>query len=130
MTDKQRLEIKSALLKCAQENENKTVPTGATVVSSVCRAAVERIEELEHSKNLDSTIALMVSRDFKDRFKAEAYQLVIRRDGLKRMLEKWENHELDFEPNCPKELLEKQLKVMDEYLEILDKRAEIEDIDL
>ena len=33
---------------------------------------------------LQDTIELMNSSDFKDRFKAEYYQLKIRRDGLKK----------------------------------------------
>ncbi len=47
MTESERAQIKGALLKCAKENENKTTPTCNVVVSSVCKAAVERIEELE-----------------------------------------------------------------------------------
>ena len=47
MTDSERRQIKAALLKCAKENENKITPTCNVVVSSVCKAAVERIEELE-----------------------------------------------------------------------------------
>ena len=35
---------------------------------------------------LQDTIELMNSSDFKDRFKAEYYQLKIRLDGLKKML--------------------------------------------
>ena len=47
MTDSQRRQIKGALLKCAKENENKITPTCYVIVSEVCKAAVERIEELE-----------------------------------------------------------------------------------
>ena len=47
MTEIERNQIKSALLKCAKENENKFTLTGHIVVSSLCRSAVERIEELE-----------------------------------------------------------------------------------
>ncbi len=47
MTDKERREIKSALLQCAKENENRNYATFHIAVSSVCRSAKERIEELE-----------------------------------------------------------------------------------
>jgi hypothetical protein len=47
MNEAQRNQIKGALLKCAEENENKATPTFNVVVSSVCKSAVERIEELE-----------------------------------------------------------------------------------
>ena len=47
MTETERNQIKGALLKCANENENKPTFTGHIVVSSICKSAVERIEELE-----------------------------------------------------------------------------------
>lgn len=79
---------------------------------------------------LKDTISLIQSADFKERFKAEYFQLKIRRSGLKNMLEKWKNGTLEFEPKCPFHLLQKQLLVMDEYLEVLEERAKIEGIDL
>lgn len=79
---------------------------------------------------LKDTILLMQSADFKERFKAEYFQLKIRRSGLKNMLEKWKNGSLEFEPKCPFHLLQKQLLVMDEYLEVLEERAKIEGVDL
>lgn len=47
MTEIERCQIKGALLKCAEENENKFTLTGHIVVSSLCKSAVERIAELE-----------------------------------------------------------------------------------
>lgn len=47
MTDRQRREIKDALLQCAKENENRSYATFHIVVSSICRSTKERIEELE-----------------------------------------------------------------------------------
>lgn len=47
MTETERNQIKGALLKCAEENENKSTLTGHIVVSSLCKSAVERIAELE-----------------------------------------------------------------------------------
>lgn len=50
MTETERNQIKGALLKCAEENENKFTLTSHIVVSSLCKSAVERIEELEKEK--------------------------------------------------------------------------------
>lgn len=47
MTDNESRQLKAALLKCVDENENKPTFTGNVVVSSICRAAMKRIEELE-----------------------------------------------------------------------------------
>ena len=79
---------------------------------------------------LENTIKMMVSDVFKQRFKAEYFQLKIRRSSLKNMLDKWKNGTLEFEPKCPFHLLQKQLLVMDEYLEVLEERAKYEDINL
>ena len=76
------------------------------------------------------TVQMMNSNDFKDRFRAEFYQLKIRRDGLQNMLVKYKNGELPFTPNCTYELLHKQLIFMDCYMNILSERAEIEGIEL
>ena len=79
---------------------------------------------------LKDTVEIMISEDFKERFKAEYYQLSIRLYGLTSMLIKWENNMLDFEPKCSKETLENQVIFMKGYLDILRLRAEIEGIDL
>ena len=73
---------------------------------------------------------MMTSEDFKERFKAEYYQLLFRIDALRDMLIKWENNTLDFEPKCSKETLENQVIFMQGYLAILRLRAKIEGIDL
>ena len=79
---------------------------------------------------LKDTIEMMTSEDFKERFKAEYYQLSLRLDSLTSMLIKWENNMLDFEPKCSKETLENQLIFMQGYMDILRLRAKIEEIDL
>ena len=79
---------------------------------------------------LKDTIEMMTSKDFKERFKAEYYQLLIRFDGLTSLLNKWENNMLDFEPKCTKEILESQVIFMQGYIDILRLRAQIEEIDL
>ena len=72
----------------------------------------------------------MNSGDFKDRFKAEYYQLKIRRDGLKEMLKKYKEGTLEFTPNCDYDLLHTQLVYMEGYMVVLETRAEIENIKL
>ena len=79
---------------------------------------------------LKHTVEMMNSEDFKERFKAEYYQLSLRLDSLIRMLIKWDNNMLDFEPKCSKETLENQVIFMQGYKGILKLRAKIEGIDL
>lgn len=79
---------------------------------------------------LQDTIELMNSSDFKDRVKAEYYQLKIRRDGLKKMLKKYKEGTLEFTPNCDYDLLHTQLVYMEGYMVVLETRAEIENIKL
>ena len=79
---------------------------------------------------LQDTIELMNSSDFKDRFKAEYYQLKIRYDGLKKMLKKYKEGTLEFTPNCDYDLLHTQLVYMEGYMVVLETRAEIENIKL
>ena len=79
---------------------------------------------------LKHTVELMNSEDYKERFKAEYYQLSLRLDSLIRMLIKWDNNMLDFESKCSKETLENQVIFMQGYIAILRLRAEIEEIEL
>lgn len=79
---------------------------------------------------LRDTINMMTSEDYKERFKAEYYQAEIRYNKLEAMLDKWDKGELDFEPTCPKALLEVQMYTMGEYLDILKQRAKFEDIEI
>ena len=81
-------------------------------------------------EKLSETVELMNSSDFKDRFKAEYYQLAYRTEKLSNMLNKWSDGELDFTPKCPKDLLQTQLEHMFWYLSILERRADIEGIEL
>ena len=79
---------------------------------------------------LKETVPMMVSGDYKERFKAEFYQLLIRLDSLTSMLIKWENNTLDFDPKCSKETLENQVIFMKGYVDILLLRSKIEGIEL
>ncbi|MDE7094732.1 MAG: hypothetical protein K2O52_07455 [Oscillospiraceae bacterium] len=72
----------------------------------------------------------MQSNDFKDRFKAEYYQLVITTDGLEKMLEKYKAGTLAFTPNSSYELLYEQLVYMKNYIKVLKERAKLENIEL
>lgn len=80
--------------------------------------------------SLESTIPMMQSRDYRDRFVAEWAQTKIRLGKLKRMLKRYYEGTLDFTPECPTILLEKQALAMTQYLDMLEIRAEIEGIDL
>lgn len=79
---------------------------------------------------LEETVSMMLSEKYKDRFCAEYWQLEARVESLSIMLQKWENGELEFSPNCSKDLLENQLCCMSKYLDILKERAKIEHINL
>ena len=79
---------------------------------------------------LEETKDLMCSPDYKERFKAEYYQLKIRYDKLKAMCEKWDKGELDFIPVCPRITYRIQLRAMHDYLIILEDRADIEGVEL
>lgn len=80
--------------------------------------------------DLNKTIELMESKDYKERFKAEYYQTKIRYTKLHNMLVKYEAGKLDFTPTCSIDLLKEQAKHMGQYLYCLEIRAAIEDITL
>ena len=79
---------------------------------------------------LKDTVDLMLSKDYKDRFKAEYYQLENRYNKLKEMCKKWNNGTLNFKPTCSREKYDYQLFAMNEYLACLFERAKIEGIEL
>lgn len=79
---------------------------------------------------LRDTIEMMNSSDYKERFKAEYYQVVIRYQKLKAMLEKWDKGELQFTPTCPRSTYNIQIKAMTDYIAVLEARAVMEGIEL
>lgn len=79
---------------------------------------------------MDDTIALMQSADYNDHFKAEYYQLKIRYNKLRSIVEGMDAGTLDFTPTCPKELLLTQLSYMERYMVTLEHRAELEKVEL
>ena len=78
--------------------------------------------------DLKDTIALMTSDDYKDRFKAEYYQLQIRHEKLLNMLARHDTGTLGFDPTCSIGLLAEQCGAMGRYLRILEARAKAEGI--
>ncbi len=79
---------------------------------------------------LEQTVNMMLSNDYKERFKGEYWQLVTRYKGLKSMLDKWDNGTLTFEPTCPRSTYNMQIKAMTDYIAVLEARAVMEGIDL
>jgi hypothetical protein len=84
---------------------------------------------------LKDTIELMNSDDYKDRFKAEYYQLKIRYNRLKdfnnRIEAAYRSPVIEMpKHDCPRELLKEQQTIMGEYLKYLEVRALFEQIEL
>lgn len=80
--------------------------------------------------DLKETVELMTSSDYKDRLKAEYWQVKIRSDKLYEMLNKMKNGKLSFKPTCSYELLYTQWLYMTQYLIVLKTRADLEGVDL
>lgn len=78
--------------------------------------------------DLDHTVELMKSADYKDRFKAEYYQLLIRIVKLENIVKNW--HNLSFTPTLGRDVYEAQLSSMYTYLNILAIRATVEDVEI
>lgn len=68
--------------------------------------------------------------DWKARFRKEYHELRERFQKLDMTIGQYEKGQLEFEPKCPIELLKEQHRIMWNYLNILEKRAEIEEIKL
>lgn len=77
---------------------------------------------------LKDTIELMNSSDYKERFIAEYAQLIIRINGLSKMLDNWDKGTLAFEPKASHETLAMQLFHMESYANLLMLRADVEGI--
>ena len=82
------------------------------------------------NKELAKSCELMVSPDYKKRFKAEYIQLKNRFEGLRGMIDAWDNGLLSFTPTCPRDLYSEQLTAMKLYLKVLISRARKEGIDI
>lgn len=79
---------------------------------------------------LKDTVKLMESSDYKDRFRAEYWQTKIRYEKLHKTIVKYDAGTLNFKPDCSISLLREQKSFMGNYLNLLEIRAEIEDIEL
>lgn len=84
---------------------------------------------------LNETVELMNSADYKERFIAEYHQVKIRYEKLKNFCNKIEVEEMlgkkvVTQHDCPLELLREQQKYMGLYLSVLEKRALIENVEL
>lgn len=79
---------------------------------------------------LRDTVEMMNSADYKERFKAEYQQAVIRYRKLAAMLEKWDKGELNFTPTCPRSTYNMQIRAMTDYIAVLEARAVMEGVDL
>lgn len=90
----------------------------------------EQYNYLIKNEELAKTCKGMVSSDYKERFKAEYIQLKNRLEGLQRMLNAWDNGKLNFQPTCPRDLYNVQESAMTMYLDVLKRRAIIEDVKL
>lgn len=75
---------------------------------------------------LKDTVDLMLSDDYKDRLKAEYYQLQIRCRKISKKLEKL----YESEDNCCLHILEEQYMAMVKYRAILIQRLYSEEIEL
>lgn len=83
-----------------------------------------------YNLTLADTIPYMNSSDYKDRFIGEYWQTRIRYDKLHDMTVRYEAGKLNFTPSCPLDLLKEQKKYMGMYLNKLEIRAILEEIDL
>ena len=79
---------------------------------------------------LKDTIQGMTDPHYKERFKAEYQQVAIRIRKLEDLLRKEALGELDFRLACPLNILNTQLWHMKGYRDILERRAELENITL
>lgn len=80
------------------------------------------------NEELAKTCEGMVSPDYKERFKAEFVQLHNRLEGLKRMVQSWDAGTLTFTPTCPRSIYDEQIAGMQKYLDVLEQRAEMEQV--
>ena len=82
------------------------------------------------NRDVKDTIEMMNSVDYKERFKAEYQQIVIRYHKLNAMLEKWDKGELNFTPTCPRSTYNMQIRAMADYIAVLEARAVMEGVEL
>lgn len=86
---------------------------------------------------LENTLDLMLSPNYKDRLKAEYWQTKVHYEKLKRSNTEWEAYRIANvlqavakESKTPMEVLQQQERVMGEYLHLLELRAVLEGVEL
>ena len=79
---------------------------------------------------LNDTVEMMYSADYKERFRAEYYQVVIRYQKLKMMLANWDRGVLGFKQTCPRSTYNMQITAMADYIAVLEARAVMESVEL
>lgn len=79
---------------------------------------------------MKDTCDMMTSEDYKERFRAEYMQVVIRYGKLKTMLDNWDSGDLNFTPTCPRSTYNMQVRAMADYIAVLEARAVMEGVDL
>ena len=79
---------------------------------------------------LERTAELMLSGDYRERMAAEWGQCKIRLEKLEKMIDDERRGKLGFELTCKITLLKEQELVMQEYVDILEKRIELEGINI
>lgn len=79
---------------------------------------------------LKDTADMMVSENYKERFRAEFYQTNIRMHELLNIIRMYDGGTLEFTLSCPIDLLRTQARRMADYLNVLIERAKVEGIEL
>ena len=70
------------------------------------------------------------TNNYKQRFINEYVELKDKYIKLHKMLVKYDAGKLEFTPTCPIDMLRKQKSLMGQYLNVLEVRAIIEDVEL
>lgn len=87
--------------------------------------------ESKKPTEMKDTAEMMLSEDYKERFKAEYAQVSIRYHKLKAMVDKWDTEGIDglgFTPTCPRSTYDMQLSAMKNYIAVLEARAVMEGV--
>ena len=130
------IRIDCVVIKRERDNLETHALSGESAIQ-ICKKINEIIDHINEKEkqegkrmDMEKIIKMMQSEDFKERFKAEYWQLKDRYEKLHKMCIKYEAGTLDFTPNCSLELLTEQKRHMGNYLRCLEVRAEIEHVDL
>lgn len=116
--------------KTSNESEGYEVTYDDGYKSWCPKSVFERNNNIVVNEELASTAKMMVSSDYKKRFLAEYIQLKNRYNGLINLLTKWDKNELTFTPTCPRDIYGVQISAMKQYLDVLEARATLENINI